>query len=218
MRDETFIIFIRIKDIDMYVRVRLKPSQCKGMYRMEVTMSIVFLLFLGCFCFEFIRVLIKMKQPMLFPETKEEMVAIRKQPQKAVNLPTALHQKTGILLNAVTLLFVSSLVVFNLFSSNVHWTAYIIFIPALLTLGQAWNMFAIVKDGVLSGGRFVPWKHIRSYKFEPIDTNHRFYGYAPEVNSGYELKIETNRRSMSCLVTSETVKEKLVEVLNAHLR
>ncbi|BAQ10870.1 hypothetical protein OXB_2399 [Bacillus sp. OxB-1] len=184
---------------------------------MKIVTGILFLLCLGYFYYRFFRLLIKMKQSAVFPKTEEDWRTIRKQPQKAVDLPGISHQKTGFFMNGLTLLFLTIFVIGNLFSSNTNWPAYLVFIPIFFNLSQVWNLFAIVKDGILSGGRFVPWKSIRSYHFVPIDTNHRFYGYSPEVNGGYELKIQTKRSAVSCIVTSETGREKVAEVLDAHL-
>jgi len=158
-----------------------------------------------------------MKQPAVYPKTEEEWRTIRKQPHKAVDLPGISHQKTGFFMNGLTLLFLTIFVIGNLFSSNTNWPAFLVFIPVFLNLSQVWNLFAIVEDGILSGGRFVPWKSIQSYEFVPIDTSHRFYGYSPEVNGEYELIIQTKRSTVCCIVTSETGREKVIEVLDAFL-
>ena len=183
---------------------------------MNLIMSILFLLVLGYFCFRYVRLVIKIKQPAVFPVTEEELKAIRKQPQKPVSLPVLSHQKNSFILSGLTLVLLLMIAIYAL-NSTTGWPTFIIFIPALLNFNQFWNLFAIIEDGVLCGGRFVPWKSIQSYQFEPIDTNHRFYGYAPEVNSGYELKIKTKQSAVSCIVTSEEVKEKLAGILDARI-
>jgi len=81
-----------------------------------------------------------------------------------------------------------------------------------------WNLFAVQEGGVLCGGRFLSWKKIQSYQFEPISPNQRLYGYNPEVNSGWELLIQTRLSAVSCIVTSEEVKEKLTRMLEEQNR
>ncbi|WP_252504373.1 DUF5673 domain-containing protein [Sporosarcina sp. Marseille-Q4943] len=184
---------------------------------MKILTNILFLLLLGYLCFRFIRLIIKLKRPAVFPITEEDLKAIRRQPQKAVNLPVISEQKSGFFVMGVTLLGLLLLAVFKLQDSTIQTPYLIIPLVALINFNQSWNLFAIVEDGVLCGGRFVPWKRIQSYQFEQIDTNHRFYGYSPEVNSGYELKISTRFFEVGCIVTSEERKEKLTKILDARL-
>ncbi|MCG7344908.1 hypothetical protein MHZ92_12240 [Sporosarcina sp. ACRSL] len=183
---------------------------------MKVIVDLLFLLVFGYLCYRFFRLAIKMKQPAVFPITEEDLKAIRTQPQKAVNKPLLSHQKIGLLMMGLTLLFLLIVVIFILLDSTIQTSYFIIPLLTLLNFNQFWNLFAIVEDGVLCGGRFVQWKSIQSFQFEPIDTNHRFYGYAPEVNSGHELKIKTKFTEVSCIVTSEAVKEKLTGLLENH--
>ncbi|MFS0689989.1 hypothetical protein AB1K89_12220 [Sporosarcina sp. 179-K 8C2 HS] len=184
---------------------------------MKLLTDILFLLLLGYLCFRFIRLFINLKQLAVFPISEEDLKAIRTQPQKVVNWPVISHQKSGLFVMGLTLLSLLILLVFKFLDSTIQITYYIIPLFALFNFNQAWNLFAIVEDGVLCGGRFLPWKSIRSYQFEQIDTNHRFYGYSPEVNSGYELEMKTQYSTVSCIVTSEAVKEKLTGILDARL-
>ncbi|MCM3638950.1 hypothetical protein M3152_14700 [Sporosarcina luteola] len=168
-------------------------------------------------CFRIFRLLIRMKQPVIFPVTEEDLQEIRIQPKKSVELPIINQQKTGLLWLGLTLLFLLILVVFDLLSTSKDLSYAVIPLLVLFTFNQVWNLFAIVENGVLCGGRFVSWKNIQSYHFEGIDQNHRFYGYSPEVNSGYELWITTKFSEVSCIVTSEAVKEKLAGILDGHV-
>lgn len=168
-------------------------------------------------CFRFFRILIKMKQPAVFPVTEEDLKATRIQPKITVELPIISRQKTGLLKMGIVLLLLFSLMVIDLFSKSIALPYAIVIILALFNFNQFWNLFAIVEDGVLCGGRVVPWKSIQSYQFEQIDMNHHFYRDSPEVNIGYELWIITKYSEVSCIVTSEAVKEKLTGILDAHL-
>jgi len=158
-----------------------------------------------------------MKQPTVFPVMEEDLKATRIQPKIAVELPIISRQKTGLLMMGIVLLLIFSFMVIDLFSKSIALPYAIVIILALFNFNQFWNLFAIVKDGVLCGGRFVPWKRIQSYQFEQIDMNHHFYGDSPEVNNGYKLWITTKYSEVSCIVTSEAVKEKLTGILDAHL-
>lgn len=173
-------------------------------------------LFLFLF-FRLFRLILKMKQPTIFPVTEEDLQAIRVQPKKVVELPMILRQKTGLIWLGIYLLLMLIGVIYNLLR-NYNISFVIIPLYALFTFKHAWNLFAFVQNGVLCEGRFVPWKRIHSYHFEEVDENHHFYGYSPEVNSGYELWIMTKYSEVSCIVTSEAVKEKLTELLDANLK
>lgn len=79
------------------------------------------------------------------------------------------------------------------------------------------NGFSIIQDGLLTDGRFIPWKRIKEFKFVSIDINHRFYGYSKEVNGGYELKIKGKFFGSRCFVTTEEMKEKLFAIMSEHV-
>lgn len=185
---------------------------------MEIITDILFLLLFGYLCFWFYRLLIKMKKPLVFPVKEEDLKAVRRWPQKALDPPVISRQKSGLFVMGVALISLLLLLVFKLQDSTIQMPYYTIPFLVLLNFNQAWNLFAIVEDGVLCGGRFIPGKKIQSYQIIQIDMNHRFYGYSPEVNSGYELKIKTKLSGVSCIVMSEAVKEKLAGILDAHLK
>src|SRR5690606_27383198 len=76
------------------------------------------------------------------------------------------------------------------------------------------NLFAVLDDGFLVGGKFISWGRIKEYQFIPIDMNHRSYGYYREVNKAYELKIKEKFRTYSLIVMTEEMKGKLEQLLN----
>ena len=180
-------------------------------------MSLLFLFGLGYIFFKFFRIVIKLKQPIVFPITEEDLKSIRIQPKKTVSLPVLSQQKSGLFITGYALLFILLLLFFDLFEGSRLYAFYIIFIPLYFNFNQTWNLFAIVESGVLCGGRFVPWKKVHSYHFEPIDINNRFYGFSPKVNAGYELWVTTKFSEVSCIVTSEEVKEKLTGILDERI-
>lgn len=179
--------------------------------------SLLFLLGFGYIFYKFLRIVIKLKQPIVFPVTQEDLESIRIIPKKAVNLPILSHQKSGLLLTGITLLFILIILVLDIFKDSRLYSFFIIYIPFLFNFNQAWNLFTLVEEGVLCGGRFVLWKRIQSYHFKPIDVHSRFYGFSPEVNNGYELWITTKFSEVSCIVTSEDVKEKLAGILDERI-
>lgn len=189
-----------------------------GEIDMKIITDILFWVVFGYLLFRFFQLVIKMKQPAIIPFTEEDLKSIRRYPQKTVGLPILSQQKTGLFLMGVMLIGLLVLAVLKAQDHTIQSPYYIIPLLAILNFNQSWNLFAIVKDGVLCGGKFVPWMRIQSYQFVPIDSNHRFYGYVPEVNSGYELQIKTKFTGAYCIVTSETVKEKLAVILDNNIR
>ena len=110
------------------------------------------------------------------------------------------------------------LVVYDLYDSEVlGWNHYAMFILPLFMFNPAWNLVAIVEDGVICGGWFVPWKSIQSYEIEEVHSNHPVY--TPGVSIAYVLKIKRKRKYfiVSCFITSDAVKEKLTGLLDARL-
>lgn len=179
--------------------------------------TIVFLMFFVPYVYLYLRQIIKMNQTAAFPVTENDIKAIRRQPKAPIALPDISQQKTGLYLNGIVILILLFLLIAKILGYFSDWTYFSILFPMLLNFNQTWNVFAFMGDGVLCGGRFVPWKRIQSYEFEPIDKDHRFYGYVSEVNSGYELEIKTKLSSVNCIVTSEAAKEKLSGILDAQL-
>lgn len=175
---------------------------------------LVFLLYVGI---RFVHVLIKMRKPVVFPVTVEDWEAIRMQPKKPIGRLAVSNQKTAVWIHSLFILIFTALVLYELFTPKCNTLFLFVFIPSLLNLPKLWNLFAVQEDGVLAGQRFVPWDRMQSYAFIPIDIHHRFYGYSPELNEGYELMIQTKWSEVSCLVTSEAVKEKLAQLLDENL-
>ncbi|MRG88082.1 DUF5673 domain-containing protein [Salinibacillus xinjiangensis] len=179
---------------------------------MKIVMNILVLVVLSYYTFHFIQVMVKMKNKMVFPSTDEEMAAIRKGPQKALDLPHYSKQKLGIIFYSVTLLFVTSMFIAGLLQDFV-WSFYLMIFVPLVHVRDLFNMFGFVEDGVLSGSRFIPWEKIKSYSFVRIDVNHRFYGHSKEVNDRYELRIKSRLGTYSCVVLTDEVKEKMERIL-----
>lgn len=177
-------------------------------------MTILFMIYIGYFSYTFIRVLIKMRQNAIFPVTEEDRLTIRKHPEKPIDFPIYSRQKKGIIIYSVVLLFVSVLFLLGVFLKLFDWTLYLwLFLPVANSYNLL-NLFAVLEDGLLSGRRFIACKHIKSFQFVTIDINHRYYGFSKEANEGYELKVKTSGFSVSCIVTSIEMKEKLINVLN----
>jgi hypothetical protein len=157
-----------------------------------------------------------MKQKIILPTSNEELVTIRKYPQKTVHEPTYSHNKAGILVYFLMLTYLIVMLLIGVANKNMDWSFYLLLILPLIYSHNLLNVFAIVDSGVVSGSRFVAWKTMKSFDFIPIDANHKFYGYSKEVNNGYELKIMTKIFPISCIITSEETKEKLTKILSEH--
>lgn len=181
-------------------------------------MDILFSIIIAYIGYQFIQVLIKMKQNVILPTTNEERIAIRKVPEKEIDFPTYAKQKVDIMIYSFVLLFVIAFFLFGILTDNFGWSFYLLFFLPLSYSYNLLNLFAIVEGGLLSGSRFIPWGQIKSFHFVPIDINHKYYGYAKEVNDSYELKVKATFFSASCIVTSDEMKEKLNTVLTKHVK
>lgn len=157
-----------------------------------------------------------MNQQAIIPKTAEEMKSLRNFPQKPVDCPSYSKQKVGIILYILMLIFVIVIFVIGALDKTIDWWYFFLFFLPLVHSDNLLNLFAVVDDGLISGNRFVSWKRIKSFHFAPIDVNHRFYGNSKEVNRGYELRIRVKYFSISCIVTSKEMKEKLAEILSEH--
>ncbi|MCG7344885.1 hypothetical protein MHZ92_12125 [Sporosarcina sp. ACRSL] len=185
---------------------------------MKIIVIGVLLLILGSQFITFFRIVRKMKQPVFFPDTEEDLKAIWNHSKKALELPIHSLTKRFFMWMGVLLLFLLLIVVLDIYDSAVGWGPYAMFVTNLLLINQyLWRIFVIVDDGVLCRGRFLPWKRIRSYHFEELHTNHPAY-HSPEISCAYELKIKTKYSSAKCFVTSEVVKEKITGLLDERLR
>ncbi|MCG3087674.1 hypothetical protein [Sporosarcina cyprini] len=183
----------------------------------QMIITIVFMMFFIPYVYLYLRQIIKMNQTAVFPVTEEDVKAIRRQPKAPIGLMGISHQKIGLYLNGSLIALAFLLEISKKLGYFIDWTSLSFILPGLINYNQTWNVFAIMDDGVLCGGRFVPWKRMQSYEFEPINKDHRYYGYVSEVNSGYELEIKTKLTYVNCIVTSEEAKEKLSALLDAHL-
>lgn len=166
----------------------------------------------------FVRVLLRWKHPVVFPLTEDEWASIGVHPNKKIGKLSISHQKIAVWGNGLIIFLMIAWIVFETFIAKRHFPAVIAFIPTLWNLPKLWNLFAFQEDGIVCGYRFVPWKRVQSYQFIPIDQNHRYYGYSPALNEGYELMIHTKLTEVSCLVTTERVKEKLGLLLDEQIR
>lgn len=184
---------------------------------LNLVIDILFAIIIGYFVYTFIQVLLKMKKEIVFPSTTEQ-AALRKHPERPLALPTYSHQKSGIMMYSIILLFVITMFGIALFTDLFNWSVYLLLFLPLANSYQLLNLFAVVDDGILSGSRFIAWKHIKSFHFISIDGNHKYYGYSKEANNGYELKMKTKGFPISCVITSDEVKEKLTEVLAEHVQ
>lgn len=180
-------------------------------------MSLLFLIVIGYATFKFIQLLRMMRKEIILPATSEELLAIRKYPQKTVDFPNYDKQKVGIIFYSILLLFVVVMFILGKFILDFDWPLYLLLFLPFSNTQNLLNLFAVVEEGLLIGDRFIAWKKVKSFQFIPIDVNHRFYGYSKEVNDGYELKIKMKIFSTSCIVTSDEVKEKLAGILNNHV-
>lgn len=164
------------------------------------------------YLFQFVRFLKKRKEKMLIPGTKEERAAIRKDPQSKKP-----HQKENLMPYTLILTLIIVLYGLGIAFSNDRWSFNLMLLLLLINSSNLLNGFAIVEDGLLSGGRFIPWRKIREFNFVPIDLNHKYYGYSQEVNQGYELKIKGRWITETCIVTTEEMKVKLTNILSDHV-
>ncbi|PAQ14709.1 hypothetical protein CD798_09680 [Bacillaceae bacterium SAOS 7] len=187
------------------------------MIELKLFLCVLFFSVIGYYSYQFIRVLLKMNQDVVFPVTDEEFQTLRKYPEKAVELPTFSKQKSGIILYSFILVFALVMFILGLFIKGFDWSFFLLVFWPFTYSDNLLNMFAVVEGGLLSGNRFIAWGKIKSFQFVPITMDHRFYGFDKEVNAGYELIIKKRFFSTSCIVTSDEMKEKLTVVLSEHV-
>jgi len=183
---------------------------------MKLLLDAVFFVIIGYYCIRFIQVLIRMSSKIIFPITPEERAVIRKQPDKVLDPPTYSKQKVGIIIYSIMLLFIISMYFIGLTFNEINWSIYLLVFTPLTTSSNLLNLFAVTRDGIMSGMRFVPWDKMKSYEFVRIDLNHKYYGFSKEVNNKYELIIQTKSFPINCIVTSDEMKERLENILNQH--
>jgi hypothetical protein len=176
---------------------------------------VLFLILIAYQMMRYIQVLVKMRKKAIFPVEEKDIMGIRKHPVRPVVRPTYKEQKNGIIIYGVLLLFMLAFFIYTVSLEN--WPLLLTPTISLLYLHNLFNMFSIVKDGLLVGGRFVHWNDIKSFQFKPIDIDHRFYGHTKEVNeTGYELVFNRRLFSSYCIVISEETKEKITEILSEY--
>lgn len=183
---------------------------------MKLILDLLFSIFIGYHVYKFIQLMFKMRKDILFPKIVEEFNTIQKYPQKPINLPTYSKQKLEIIIYSLVLLAVISMFIWTVFLEGFDAAFYLLLLLPLANSHNLINLFAIVDDGVLSGSRFISWKKIRSFHFVPIDMNHKYYGFSPAVNEGYELILKERIFSISCIVTSEESKVKLTQLFDEY--
>ncbi|MBN6888698.1 hypothetical protein ACUXCC_003660 [Cytobacillus horneckiae] len=184
---------------------------------MKLIIDSLFFIIIGFYTYQFILVLLKMKQNITFPMENEELEDIRIYPQKSVNFPSYQEQKWSIISYGMILLFVVSMYVVGVVTGLFNWSFYLLLFLPLSYSYSLLNMFFIVEDGIVGGSRFLPWRKIKSFDFVPIDINHRYYGHSKEVNGGYELKLKSGLHSISLIVTSSSLKEKISVIFNKYV-
>ncbi|GAA0292408.1 hypothetical protein GGQ92_002651 [Gracilibacillus halotolerans] len=186
---------------------------------METALFIIIILFVIYIIYRFIVLLTKMRQPILYPTTDQEWSSTHVYPQKKIRPPRPSYQKGGVLLYACTIIYFTVVLVLWFYFETISWPLLLLAIVPYLQMHTVFNMFAVVQDGMLCGGRFIRWKFIKSYEWYPINTNHRFYGFGEEVNNGYELKLKTKFIALpaSLIVTDTSVKQNLTKTLNQYV-
>lgn len=179
-------------------------------------MMILFVIAISYYLYKFVYLLFKMKQNILLPTTMDEMNTLRRFPQKPVSFPTWSNQKWGLIIYAFMLLFLIVMFILGVIGDYFQWSYFLLLFLPLTNTNNLLNIFAVLEDGILSGNRFIPWKKIKSFRFVPIDRNHKFYGYDKKVNEGYELIIKTKGSSTYCIVTSEEMRDRISKFINEH--
>ncbi|MFC4022292.1 hypothetical protein ACFOUV_00510 [Oceanobacillus longus] len=172
----------------------------------------IFVAIVFYYAYRVIQVLIKMRKDIVLPVSAEELASIRKEPQKTVKPPTYSSQRAGIIFYILVLIYIIGMIIL-VWRHDVGFGLYFLIIFPIFHLSNFLNLFAVTKDGILCGARFASWKNIKSFEFLRIDVNHNYYGFSSEVNNQYELRIKTRFSTLSCVVTSEEMKAKLVGLL-----
>lgn len=179
---------------------------------MNILMHGFFIIVIGYFCYNFIVAIMNMNRKKLVPITEEERTTLYIYPQKPVAKPHFAEQKNGIMIYSVFLIYLIVMYILGTYFIEWNWTLLLLLFLPLLNMGNLINLFVVTEDGIVRGPRFVSWKGMKSYQFNQIDFNHKFYGVSEEVNKGYELIVKTSGISIRCIVTSEKVKEKMEEI------
>lgn len=183
---------------------------------MKLVMHLLFAIIILYFSYHFIQTIVMirtMNKQLIFPITDNERLSLYIYPQKHIMKPTFSKQKVGIILYSVIFIYVITMYIFALYFSAWDVSILLLLLLPLLHSGNILNLFAITNKGIFRGTRFMKWKDIQSYELIPIDFNHKYYGSSKRINGGYELKINTKGISSSCIVTEESMKEKIQQIL-----
>lgn len=167
------------------------------------------------YAWQLLRVLLGLKEEIIFPVTAEDMASIRKYPQKPNKEPTYQGQKNGIIMYSFMFLYVFLMFFFiTFFYPEPFIATYLLVMLPFLFSRDILRLFAVVNNGILCGARFISWKNIKSYKLVKIDVNHKFYGHDKEVNDQYELRIKTKSFSHYCIITSQATQDRLLALFH----
>ncbi|WP_249872406.1 hypothetical protein [Oceanobacillus saliphilus] len=174
----------------------------------------IFVAIVFYYTYRFVQVLMRMRQDIVLPVTVDEMASIRREPQKTVKAPNYSSQKAGIIFYILVLIYIiGMLFLVWQFRNDVVFLLYFLVMFPIFHLSNFLNLFAVTKDGILCGDCFASWKSIKSFEFVRIDITHNYYGFSSEVNDQYELRLKTRFRTLSCIVTTEEMKERLGDLM-----
>ncbi|MCM3316298.1 hypothetical protein M3603_06360 [Rummeliibacillus stabekisii] len=162
------------------------------------------------FTANFIRLVYKLKGPVIFPLTIQDQENIKIFPQRKNARQSLKAIKESAFLYVIALMIAYGALIYSyLMSIN----TFILAVIPIINIKNLLNLFAIVDEGIVIGNKYIPWRKIKSFDFQPIDFNHSYYGYSKEINNGYELVIKKQLFSVSCIVTDEDTKHKLQNIL-----
>lgn len=163
--------------------------------------------------YQLIKVFQAIKGPITFPNTEKELQALRKTPEKPIKEPNLKAHRGWIILYVFTLTLAMVLCGVNLIYLDNGWIFTFIFLLPVYHASDLINLFAVTKDGIISGSRFIPWSRMKSFERVPVDVNHRFYGFAHDVNGSQEVKIRTNGFPLTILITQKDLVNTLIDYL-----
>mgnify|MGYP001174099978 CR=1 FL=1 len=184
---------------------------------LKLFIDILLFIIIAYYCYRFFQVLFRLNHHVLFPLTEQDLNEVRPQPESKLDYPNFSNHKFHILIHGGVYAFVIAVYFWGLSLSEINLSLYLTLLLPATSAKDVYSLFAFVEEGVISGFRFVPWGRITSFEYVPIDINHRFYGYAKEVNNSYELKMKTKFGSVSCVVLTEEMREKLTAILTERI-
>lgn len=162
------------------------------------------------FAANFIRLVYKLKGRVIFPLTTQDQENIKIFPQRKNARQSLKAIKESAFLYVIALMIAYGALIYSyLISIN----TFILAVIPIINIKNLLNLFAIVDEGLVIGNKYIPWRKMKSFNFQPIDFNHPYYGFSKEINNGYELVIKKQLFSVSCIVTDEDTKHKLQNIL-----